>query len=728
MAKGTDGKQPTMARLDSQITYLILLPEKSEDTDCGPPTTFFHGFSRELVTRSSWVRQVLNHCPPTVIEAFDSSPKILQLRLSGITYFRIAPLIASDLQKLNFNEESPFLVLLCDAETITAANDWAGTQSVPVLIVERPPQPTEQPIISREAVKTHVRTVCQTLNRLGVATEFDELVLSTATRPTFVVDFEFSGHNVTIPNELVLLSVGGLFRAEKDRLEGPEDSYVERIIEGADAVAYLRASVPAGDIYRVSPPMPRLILTCPTAFKHIAALRPSKAHLSNSFFRMLRLLQKQSTYCLVLDDTAEIRSLIAEPSSKWLQTERTLESSSYTDCVSARAASYLSPVIKLSPAVGRALPHVLSLAGCLRGKKPTATKLEAIMKRLSKTLTSAIGPELLRRIDQPHEAVKLISDFPLEWLPLRGLPLAFRHVVSRIPATPGNLSFLQTLPRDQTELTPKSFSDTLVIRSFEPGDPLKFDLQRAVQRYRLDGTNDMPVRFVDVKTRDEFVEAVNGFDGALLIFDGHAEHNAHTDVATLRLADERVNCWNLERDIRCPPLVFACGCDTHAIGGSHVTSGNGFLMCGAAAVISTALPIDSEIAGIFAGRLLFNIYEFISKAIESKHVSFRWDFVFSTILRMMFVSELMPLIRRHDPSIEKWETEIQIETTLTLLDCNFDWYERLLEAVAHHSKLSVEEIDTLRSKYLPFPECLKYIHLGNPDTVVIGPSKVIANC
>lgn len=98
------------------------------------------------------------------------------------------------------------------------------------------------------------------------------------------------------------------------------------------------------------------------------------------------------------------------------------------------------------------------------------------------------------------------------------------------------------------------------------------------------------MRFIDVANRKELVDAINSYRGAILIYDGHGKHSGKDDIGYPQLKDEDVNPWSLASEIRCPPIVFACACETHALMGSHVTPANGFLHCGATAVRA----IDSE--------------------------------------------------------------------------------------------------------------------------------------
>ena len=82
----------------------------------------------------------------------------------------------------------------------------------------------------------------------------------------------------------------------------------------------------------------------------------------------------------------------------------------------------------------------------------------------------------------------------------------------------------QALLRTPHLLTAEDFRDVLVVRAFEPDDPLRGMLDIALRGFEADLAGRINIRIVDVSSRDEFVAAFNGFDGTLAIFDGHGRH------------------------------------------------------------------------------------------------------------------------------------------------------------------------------------------------------------
>ncbi|MBW3598313.1 MAG: hypothetical protein KY475_13705 [Planctomycetes bacterium] len=658
-------------------------------------------------------------------ELYRQSLRNLELRLVGLQSYRIIPLLDAELHHLRISPIDPFWIVFADSTTKQLAEDWRAQQAIPVDVVTSPEAPQEPPLPTWESVRQHCDAVLNHIETAFPAVDIQWAIEARANardREPLPIEFGFTGHNVTIPNELLLMSVGGVFNGQQQALVGDDAKYLSRILQVADEAAIVRHAVPAGAMSSALTPMPAVILAAPGIFRHVSRKRPGKGQKGLPFFRMLRILQRQTTYGLQVEGEAEMKELPEDPASRQALQLRTLEWTALTNALAVRSASYLCPVLRLTPAVNHTSPALIRLADCLRSDDPSQRKISRLTEKLTSALEEAVPRAFIDRIDLPHSGIKIVSDAPLELLPIRGLPMMLRHITSRIPVTPGNQAFLELLPHDLIELTTDDFKETLVIRSFRDEDPLGQDLETAVRHYRRgDGTR-LPVRFVDVRTRAELERAFEDFEGALVVFDGHGRHRRHENYGQLQLADESVNPWDLRKRIRVPPIAFLCACDTHAYDRSHVTPGSGLLACGARAVISTVLPVHSKQAAMFAARLLFRIYEYLPLVTNELRQFVRWDNVFSMLQRMMYVIELLGVIRTGNPN-EPWRQEVMTRAT-PLIHTRYDWYEAVLEDSAQSTGLSVDAITRMTSERLSYPESFKFLHLGNPESIVIRPTEL----
>lgn len=72
---------PSMSQIDPQIYYLVLLPDDANSSSF----SVLHGFSKSVLERSGWIREILVNGPATVHEAFSLSKRNLEFRLACIT-------------------------------------------------------------------------------------------------------------------------------------------------------------------------------------------------------------------------------------------------------------------------------------------------------------------------------------------------------------------------------------------------------------------------------------------------------------------------------------------------------------------------------------------------------------------------------------------------------------------------------------------------------------------
>lgn len=711
--------QSMQIRIDPQIYYLALLPNDSSTSSY----SIMHGFSKSLLHRSGWIREILVNCPATAHEAFNVDRRTMALRLACITQYSISFLNSCELAHVRTDPMQTFWVVLADDETRNDANSWVKKMKCPVLIATPATDPqSNSSSLNFPAIRTHVQNVLKTLDPKCVTEHgLDHILNAGRPRSTFKVALERTNNNIVLPNELALCSVGGIFARTKEQLCGGDEIYYKQIVESATLVQELASQIGISELHKVSPIGPTLIITCPSMQRHVAAARPSKGKSQEPFARILRMLQRQTTYALQIENQKELDELLSEPESVGLLTQRMAESSTYTDAVAARAASYICPVVRLPPHVNHIHPHLKSLRSCLFANQPQSRKIAKVVKNLDDAFCNVVPSELMGMIDDDQTSVKLISDAPLEWVPIRGLPLTLRHSVSRIPATPGNLSFQLTLPRPQLDLTFDAFTEVLVVRSYSEADRIRRDLETAITSYQLKDDRKLPVRFQDVRNSSELVDALAEFNGAMMIYDGHGTHGID-GIARLRLADEDVNLWELSRKINCPPIVFACGCDTHRADGSHVTTANGFLNAGAMSVIASAMPIFSDRASIFVGRLLFNIFEFVRPLITDRGYSIRFDRIFGSVQKMMYVSDFIWQIAPFTGFEIRGLQDLHIKTNMDILDGHYDWFETFLASLGDRLGRTPDEVAKIGHELLPFAECLKYFHLGNPDLIVIRPT------
>lgn len=441
-------------------------------------------------------------------------------------------------------------------------------------------------------------------------------------------------HNVVLANEMVLLSTGQQPGEGEGRLDmSPDQDYVDAITQSAQAVRELHAQTEDRPVYLLNPPRPDTILFAPSIIRGadnhplLAAHPGAKA--------ALRALDRQSGYTtriLAADDLEmeQVREVLGLRG-------RELMISSVAEGM--RAASTLAATIRLPARVNRTAGVVRDLARYLRHhENPPALKTARVFKRVQDALAASVPPEHLAFLAGSTSGVKIVADAPLEWLPVDGLPLGIRHDVSRINTTPGNIFIEQIRAVSPHYINADAFKDYLVLSMFEVGDGIAYHARRAFEVLPSAESGRLTGRTAAPRTVDEFVEAVNAYQGPILIVDSHGAHPEAPDIGGLIIGGQPVDIWELRGRVRLPPIVVLSACDTHPFDRSHATVANGFLACGAVTVLGTVLPVGARHSAIFLVRLMLRAIQF-GDAMNSIGRSVAWTKIIGGALRMQLASD-----------------------------------------------------------------------------------------
>jgi hypothetical protein len=320
--------------------------------------------------------------------------------------------------------------------------------------------------------------------------------------------------------------------------------------------------------------------------------------------------------------------------------------------------------------------------------------------------------------------VKLVADAPLEWLQLDGLPLMLRKDCSRVPSTPGNVSFRACLALDEVVLPASGFEEVLILRSYRAGDPLRPVLEAEVnRRLEVASIRRVQLRLVDVADEAGFLRALDEYEGPLMIFDGHGTAGAQADLGALLVGGDRVDLWRLRRQARVPPIVVLSACDTHPLDSSHASTAAGFLAAGARTIVATSLPIDARYAAGFVGRLLFRINDFLPILLGQPHGMARWSELVPGLQRMVYVSETLDAFARYAritlaPSV--WR-QVHIQANVRINGQDPHWFDAFCRDIAEATRRPEQQVRDAIARWASWTEALSYVQLGNPEQLVIVP-------
>lgn len=529
------------------------------------------------------------------------------------------------------------------------------------------------------------------------------------------VEFEslqIRGHNVSLPNYMALQRVGFRLEVGEPFVGNNEQEYTDLIMETAGAVRHIRQNAQVAVKDMPEQPTPNLILFEPALFRQSYKNNRPTSGIHAEINKALKFFQKQKGLHNSVSKERFDRMMSA--SGAFVSEIRSGELVTQTLGVGLYAAASTSPVMRLSPAVNHVHNKLSFFARSVRSENAQARRKACrLFQDIQQSLAAGIGPDRLRAISLTSGPIKIIADAPLEWVPLDGVPLSLIKNCSRIPVTPGNVMMSQLIPSQPMTLYPDAIDKILVVSSFTKDDPLRYMLRNALETTKHLWGGKLSIEQVFVSSAQEFEDALNGFDGSILIYDGHGAANDLTPVGTVLLEKQKFDVWDLRGRVRCPPIVILSACDTQGVdASSHATVANGFLALGATSVVGTFLPVGGFSSAVFVARLMHRLAEYIPAMLKAVEHPLSWLEVIAGMLRMTVATEIInELCDVHGAIQTRQRANIDINSRRT------DWFERLVENLAPEAG---EELARVRKKALAAiarSDAIRYTHLGNPERI-----------
>jgi hypothetical protein len=699
-------------------TIYYVLPIAGDDDSL----TSFQGFSRGACAAAHLIGY-MRGLPTSAIELQGGYDKRMLLACGGVTPYQVVALNTVHLHHVKPEWERPFVVVLSWDNTDAAVAAWIALSSPRPLHVTNAPGVGDITLdgLCEETVGPFVKRRLKELSRRGLfggaPTELLAALLDVP--PRTMLDFPSTGHNAVVPNEYVLERAGHQFPEVTPFNPGAGDQpCIDAIVRSARRVLMVREEQP--DLRT-----PAFIITCPgisTAMERHFLERvakesdPSKLRLAAATAKAWRWIRSERGYFYTSSDP----EFAFSDYSQAVMAERAEELFAYTHALDIRAASDVSAVLRLPPAIRACSAATNDIARCHSGRAPRQVKLKKLatmVPRLQEKLRSSCPKELLELVDTDPTGVRVISDLPLEWLPLRdGQPLAFRHTCSRIPCTPGNVMFQTTLPRKKIRLRREALHGLLVVRSFAAGDPLRDLLAFALEQLTTI-VPELNIQLVDITTSAQLIQALDAFDGCWFIFDGHGQRDELS--SSLVIGEETVDLMSFRGKVRIPPIAIPLACWMHPVDGKHTSAGNAFLACGARTVVGSLMPLDGVDAAMFAARLAHTAIHVLTNLFEAGASEVSWATLFSITQQSRFVSEAAAVVAGAYPKMDEDAiAAVGVSTSAAICNRERAWYGDCLAGFARAAGCAPRDIKSLLARKLPLPECLLYVQLGDPESIV----------
>jgi len=718
--RDTDG---AWGAIDLRVTYL--LPHPIQDVRQASP---FLGFTPGLLDIGPTLAHI-TQLPIDAVGPYSPLDRTIGARALGASSYRILPVQIDALPYVRLTPQRPFACVFSTPEVITDVSRWIATQDAPVLHVAPAGVGTIAPeLVTYEVVTEHIRRGLEWARANLGADERQVVDRLLALKPTNrrakALKLATREHNVTAPNELTLSGLGHRLGPHQPIDPRRPHDFEEAIIKSYDLVVADRArSLRKPLPYVIRSTSISAVLWAPSVYAHlrgnVSFWRDLARELGRKPARLLKqFIVSRRQFAVEFEAGREELETLGNAIAPVISV-RKREIDTVVGATAVLCASHCAGALRLSPGIESLWGPVRQLAQCARTPSThRAHKLMRLGPKLAAQARAVIGDATLARLTRSDGHVKLLCDYPVEWTDIDGLPLGLQCELSRIPTVPGNVFLAEALNRAHMSVSRAELRDVLVVRAYQAGDRIAPMLKTAVEAAAAGTQTRVRVTFVDVHSEEELIRALNGFSGALLIFDGHGVNLGTNDIAALMIGKEPVDPWRLRGVARIPPLVWLSACDTHPIDGSHASSGVGFLVAGARSVLATLLPLDAVHAAVIVGRMIVRLDEFLQVATGPDRPAIRWSSVVTGMLRMAYASDLIRFCCSvSGRTSEAVQEGIQFHANMWINSDVRGWFDRIVEELAEQTGLPTNAVRRISRVHIAWSDVARYVHLGNPECV-----------
>ena len=255
--------------------------------------------------------------------------------------------------------------------------------------------------------------------------------------------------------------------------------------------------------------------------------------------------------------------------------------------------------------------------------------VEKVMMQLgAKIAENALSPEAQKMFIGNHRQIVAITDLPVEWIPIDGVPLGFSHDVCRMPELPMEVNLMNYVVNEarKESITRDILKHTLVVygtreATFEP-------FQKQCDAAALD----LGFSTQTCTSKEQFFHCVQMMKPQLLVIDTHGNYDEAVHQTYIYMGKEKVYPQDLVDHKISVPLVFLSACNTAPVYNSVNTLANGFIQCGGIAVTSSYLPLGVTDSSIVYLRLLRQLDYAATHVVHKNWLSF-----VSHILRTSYI-------------------------------------------------------------------------------------------
>ncbi|TCP96329.1 hypothetical protein C8J46_10924 [Sphingomonas sp. PP-F2F-A104-K0414] len=705
---------PILGSIDPRLFYAAVAPPPSGQA------SLIQGYSRERL-ELYWVYRVMARLPATLVDPAMSFEAIRGHRACGQTGWRYSFLYPKGLLKAAPGGRAPFwIVFTASPDAAAFVSKWQSHQRyrpihASLVEVDGAIRPEE---LTADVIRSHcLRVVAEHEEELGhLRPLFDHWKI----KEPEPVAFPFRGHFIASSNQLSLSANGRRSPECIPHWSGEsEEAYEDVVHEGFAAVLDARTSsdIPSG--IALAPPRPVIWLIAPSWLPNLRTRLLEKAQTKedkSAISDLASLIENQREFSTLIG-ADRFERITNSKIAQALRSDWHRELLLFSEAIGWATAGTMAGSWRLRPSINRVIGRVRQFSENLRSTDdPAPAKVAKLFADMQTALCAAVDPRAVEEILNTGWGVKVISDAPVEWLPIGDLPLCLECDVSRTTATPADALLLQLEHHEQLRLSVADFSEILLVSAFAEG--ARDD--RIVEMLKDHPSSSWTqVRVERVQSEDELIAAINGYDGPLLIFDCHGSHPVG-GKAHLVVGHDQVTIASLAARIRMPPIVVLSACDTQAAARSTDTVAKAMLELGARTVLGTSLPVHFLHAGLLVSRLIRTIDLYLPIAAQTMNHVPRWSEFIGGLLRSQFFFEVMMHIEHAGLIDNQRCLEILGTATPLARESGSAALDHMEKRLAEAGVLEPTDFRAIVRRVVPLSDMIRYVQLGNPETITIG--------
>lgn len=354
-------------------------------------------------------------------------------------------------------------------------------------------------------------------------------------------------------------------------------------------------------------------------------------------------------------------------------------------------------------------------------------RLNTTMNKVSDIIRDSFEESIWKLIIKHSKHIKILTDLPIEWVRIEGVPLCLTHSVSRVPITPANGLVVHSYVNRELVLNYKAIK-IVIINALKKSEEI-FQFGIKLYDFLKDTLSEhvFSITYYEVDNKEEFVHILNKDTPDIFVYYGHGKYNQEENVGELSIRDSSINSFELrERVKRFPPIVILGACETQVAWGSSEDIANTFINSGSIAVLGTYFEVDAVYTYKFIIRLFNDLMQFYE--IHSKKSVF-WNELIHDIMQKHYILDCFISLNNYlqkksekvidEESFAERFFEISKDRQLSEFEMFRDRDSIILDLLHEESDNLSNYYRFLVSENRIFYQGLFYASLGSPENIKI---------